>query len=282
MILAQARRLQPMSNYNNPYADNAYPNSAYPNSAYPNGTANPYGPNPNPYNNAYAQSAILAHQNSVLGQSFLWMTGGLCLTAIVALAVSQAIFQSDSLALLLLNPIVWIGLIIAELALVMVISAAINRLSPAAATGLFLLYAALNGLTLSFIFLVYELPSIYAAFFVTAGMFGITSLYGYTTKRDLTGIGNLAFMALIGLILASIVNMFLASSGLYWLITYAGVIIFVGLTAYDTQKIKRWSLSVNPNDTTTIQRFGVLGALTLYLDFINLFLFILRIMGRRR
>ena len=113
-------------------------------------------------------------------------------------------------------------------------------------------------------------------------MFGIVSLYGYTTKRDLTGIGSIAIMALVGLILASIVNMFLASPGLYWLITYAGVIIFIALTAYDTQKIKRWSQSVPSSDTVTIQRLGILGALTLYLDFINLFLFILRIMGRRR
>ena len=113
-------------------------------------------------------------------------------------------------------------------------------------------------------------------------MFGIVSLYGYTTKRDLTGIGNILFMALIGLILASIVNIFLASSALYWILTYLGVVIFVGLTAYDTQKIKRWSQNVNPNDTTMIHRLGILGALSIYLDFINLFLLILRIMGRRR
>ena len=263
------------SNYVNPYAQNVYPNSTQANDA-----ANPYqyspNPNQNPYNNAYAQSTILAHQNSVLGQSFLWMTGGLCLTGIIALAASQSgIFFH-------LSSIVWFGLIIAEFALVYFISASINRLSPAVATALFLAYAALNGLTLSFIFLAYTSASITAAFFVTAGMFGGISLYGYTTKRDLTGIGSIAFMALIGLILASIVNIFLRSPGLYWLLTYLGVIIFVGLTAYDTQKIKRWSLSVDPNDTTTIQRFGILGALTLYLDFINLFLFILRIMGRRR
>jgi FtsH-binding integral membrane protein len=280
------------SNYNNPYANNAYPNNAYPNntypngaypnSAYPNNAPNPYSPNPNPYNSAYAQNAILAHQNSVLGQSFLWMTGGLSVTAVISLVLSQAVLQSASLASLLFNPIVWIGLIIAEIALVMIISGAINRLSPAAATALFLTYAALNGATLFFIFLLYTATSIAATFFVTAGMFGVTSLYGYTTKRNLTGIGSIAFMALIGLILASIVNMFLASSGLYWLITYAGVIIFVALTAYDTQKIKQWSLNVNPNDASTIQRLGILGALTLYLDFINLFLFLLRILGNRR
>ena len=262
------------SNYNNPYT-----NSAYPNSTYPNNTANTYNPPPNqnPYNNAYAQSPTLV-QSNVLNQTYMWMTGGLCLTAIIALALSQSV----SAEWLLANSMVWIGFVIAELALVVIISAAINRLSPAVATALFLAYAALNGVTLSFIFLAYTTTSITAAFFVTAGMFGITSLYGYTTKRDLTGIGSIAIMALIGLILASIVNMFLASSGLYWLITYAGVIIFVALTAYDTQKIKRWSQRVAPSDTITIQRLGILGALTLYLDFINLFLFILRIMGRRR
>jgi FtsH-binding integral membrane protein len=264
------------SNYDNPYADNAYPNSTYPNNA-----ANPYqynpNPNPNPYNNAYAQSATLVH-SSVLNQTYLWMTGGLCLTAIIALAV----FNSPSLTALASNSIIWFGLFIAEIALVFVISGTINRLSPASATALFIVYAALNGVTLSFIFLAYSLPSIYAAFFVTAGMFGLISLYGYTTKRDLTGIGNILLMALIGLILASIVNIFLASSTLYWALTYLGVIIFVGLTAYDTQKIKRWSQNVNPDDTVTIHRLGILGALSLYLDFINLFLLILRIMGRRR
>jgi FtsH-binding integral membrane protein len=281
------------SNYNNPYANNAYPNStypnstadpyannAYPNSTYPNSTANPhpYNSNQNPYNNAYAQSAALV-QSSILHQTYLWMTGGLCLTAIIALAVSQSFLLET---LLLSNPMVLFGLILAELAMVFIISAAINRLSPGVAIALFLAYAALNGVTLSFIFLVYVSASITAAFFVTAGMFGVISLYGYTTKRDLSGIGSLALMALFGLILASIVNVFIASPGLYWALTYLGVIIFVGLTAYDTQKIKRWSQSVNPNDTATIQRLGVLGALTLYLDFINLFLLILRIMGRRR
>jgi len=276
------------SNYDNPYANNAYPNSAYPNnaanpypnSAYPNNAANPhqYNPNQNPYANAYAQSPALV-QSSVLNQTYLWMTGGLCLTAIVALAVSSS---PELLYLIYSNTFLLFGLLIAEIAMVFIISASINRLSPAIATTLFLAYAALNGVTLSFIVIYYTSASITAAFFVTAGMFGIVSLYGYTTKRDLTGIGNILFMALIGLILASIVNIFLASSALYWILTYLGVVIFVGLTAYDTQKIKRWSQNVNPNDTTMIHRLGILGALSIYLDFINLFLLILRIMGRRR
>jgi uncharacterized protein len=278
-VFAQARR-NPFvsSNYNDQYA-----NSAYPNAAYPNNAANPYNANPipnqNPYNNAYGQNPVIAHQTSVLNQAYLWMTGGLCLTAIIALAVSNSL----SLELLIYsNPIVLIGLIIAELAMVFIISIRINKLSPAMATTLFLVYSALNGITLSFVFLVYTEASITAAFFVTAGMFGALSLYGYTTKRDLSMIGRIAFMALVGLILASIVNIFFVSPGLSWALTYLGVVIFAALTAYDTQKIKRWSLSVNPNDTTTIHRLGILGALTLYLDFINLFLRILRIMGGRR
>lgn len=288
------------SNYNNPYPNSAYPNNAYPNGAYPNGAnpndaypnnpyqnsaypnnaANPYNPplNQNPYSNAYAQSPAFV-QSNVLNQTYMWMTAGLCLTAVIALVVSQSGYLSD---LVYTMPIIWIGFLIAELALVFGISAGINRLSPTVATTLFLVYSALNGITLSFIFLAYTLPSLSATFFVTAGMFGIVSLYGYTTKRDLSGIGRIAIMALIGLILASIVNIFVASSSLDWLITYAGVIIFVALTAYDTQKIKRWSQRVAPSDTVTIQRLGILGALTLYLDFINLFLFMLRIMGRRR
>ncbi len=261
------------SNYNNPYA----------NSAYPNGAANPYNPNPNPnqnpYNNAYGQNAVLAHQTSVLNQAYLWMTGGLCLTAIIALAVSNSISLEY---LIYTNPILLIGLIVAEFAMVFIISATINKLSPATATVLFLVYSALNGITLSFVFLLYTSASITAAFFVTAGMFGALSLYGYTTKRDLSLIGRIAFMALIGLILASIVNIFFVSPGLSWALTYLGVVIFAALTAYDTQRIKRWSLSVNPNDAATIRRFGILGALLLYLDFINLFLRILRIMGGRR
>ena len=190
------------SNYNDQYA-----NSAYPNNAYPNNTANPYNSNinsnQNPYNNAYGQNPVLAHQNSVLNQAYLWMTGGLCLTALIALAVSNSIGLET---LIYTNPILLIGLIIAEIAMVFIISISINKLSPAVATTLFLVYSVLNGITLSFIFLVYTEASITAAFFVTAGMFGALSLYGYTTKRDLSMIGRIAFMMLIGLILASIVN----------------------------------------------------------------------------
>jgi uncharacterized protein len=236
-----------------------------------------YNPNPNQYN-PYAQGNALAVQSSVLNQAYLWMTGGLCLTAVVAYLVSQ---NQTLVEQIFGSFFVWI-LFLAEIGLVFFISSSIQKIAPSTAIGLFLLYSALNGATLSIILLTYTGASIAATFFVTAGMFGATSLYGYTTKRDLTGIGSLAFMALIGILLASIVNIFLASSTLYWIITYLGVIIFVGLTAYDTQKIKQWSLQTNSNDSVMVQRLGILGALTLYLDFINMFLFILRIMGRRQ
>jgi FtsH-binding integral membrane protein len=141
-------------------------------------------------------------------------------------------------------------------------------------------YAAINGLTMAAIFLAYTQASIASTFFVTAGTFGAMSLYGYTTKRDLSSVGNFAIMALIGLLIASIVNIFLRSTALYWILTYAGVLIFVALTAWDTQKIKR--LAAQVGDETSAGRVAVLGALTLYLDFINLFIYLLRILGVRR
>lgn len=204
---------------------------------------------------------------------YAWMCAGLCVTGIVALLVaSSGMFPSRGLMLIL---------ILAELGLVVAISGAVNRISASVATGLFLLYAALNGVTLSFIFLAYAKASIAGAFIVTAGMFGAMSLYGMTTKRDLTGIGSFMFMALIGLILASVVNIFFFSSTLYWIITYAGVVIFVALTAYDTQKLKQIAYQT-AGDERSAARMAIVGSLALYLDFINLLLFILRIMGSRR
>jgi FtsH-binding integral membrane protein len=172
-------------------------------------------------------------------------------------------------------------LFIAQIALVVAISAAIRKINATVATGMFLLYSALNGLLLSVIFVVYTHASIAGAFVVTAGMFAAMSLYGFVTKTDLSRFGPLLFMALIGLIIASVVNIFWASSTLYWIVTYAGVLIFVGLTAYDTQKLKMIAVQT-ANDPAMAARLSVYGALTLYLDFINLFLFMLRIMGNRR
>jgi FtsH-binding integral membrane protein len=149
------------------------------------------------------------------------------------------------------------------------------------AIGLFLLYSALNGLTMSIIFLIYTSASIASTFFITAGTFGVMSAYGYFTKKDLTSIGNIAFMGLIGIIIASIVNIFLQSSMLYWLVTYAGVLVFVGLTAYDTQKIKKMSLEMDI-ESEEGSKGAIMGALALYLDFINMFIFLLRIFGQRK
>lgn len=172
-------------------------------------------------------------------------------------------------------------LVIVELALVFTVSGAINRIGTGAATALFMIYAALNGLTLSALFIVYAHASLASAFIVTAGTFAACSLHGFVTKTDLTSLGSFLFMALIGLVIASVVNIFFASSMLYWLITYAGVLIFVGLTAYDTQKLKMIAIQTE-GAPELAARLSVVGALSLYLDFINLFLFMLRLMGNRR
>lgn len=218
--------------------------------------------------------------SSVLTRVYLWMTAALCLTAGVAF------FTASSPALLQLiygnSAAIWI-LIIAELGLVMGITSGISRLSPSTATMLFLLYSALNGLTLSSIFFAYSLGTIYQAFAASALTFGTLSIYGATTKKDLSGLGGILLMALIGLIIASVINYFWANSALDAIITYAGVFIFVGLTAYDTQKIKALSAQAEgSNDAALPRRIAILGALTLYLDFINLFLYILRLFSRNR
>ena len=205
-----------------------------------------------------------------------WMCVGLGVTAVVALGVAssptliQAIFG---------NKILFFGLVIAELGLVFYLSARVNKLAPATASGLFLLYSALNGATLAMIFLAYTGTSIATTFLVTAGMFGALALYGSTTKRSLAGVGQFAFMGLIGLILASLVGMFLHSAGLQFAISVVGVIVFTGLTAWDAQRLKAMAVAVPEGQSGS---YAVVGALALYLDFINLFLFLLRFMGGRR
>jgi hypothetical protein len=217
-------------------------------------------------------SVLVRFFNAVYG----WMAAGLALTAVVAWYVAH---HQEALKLVL-GPQIWI-LFIAQIVLVATISIAVNKISASVATALFLLYAALNGLTLSVIFLIYTKSSLASAFGVTAGTFAVMSIYGMVTKTDLTRIGSLLFMALIGLVIASVVNMFWANSTMQWIITYAGVFIFVGLTAYDTQKLKQIAYATQ-NDAAMASRLAINGALTLYLDFINLFLFILRLMGDRR
>lgn len=225
---------------------------------------------------AQAQSTVYtASVSSVMKQVYVRMTLALVVTAFVSL------FCANSLGYMLFiaqNSWAMWGLVIAELALVIGISAGINKLSSATATVLFFLFAVVNGMMLAPIFLVYTGVSIAKTFFITAGTFGAMSVYGYFTSKDLSRIGSFLFMALIGLIIASIVNIFLHSSGLEWTITFGGVLIFVGLTAWDTQQIKRMAQEA---PSTSVGRLATLGALSLYLDFINMFLYLLRIFGDR-
>lgn len=221
----------------------------------------------------------LSHNISVyLTKVYNWMAVALLLTGLVAYFTSQSEMMIQAI---IGNRILFFGLIIGELALVGYISARINKISSYNATLLFLAYTVLNGLTMSVIFMAYTSASISTTFIITAGTFGVMSLYGYYTKSDLTKIGNLAFMALIGIIIASVVNMFMNSEMMSWIISYLGVAIFIGLTAYDTQKLKRIAMNGFENEEG-MEKSAILGALTLYLDFINLFLFLLRILGDRK
>ncbi len=214
-----------------------------------------------------------------MAQVYGWMTCGLLLTAFVAWYVSQ---NQDLVVYIFSNSILFYGLIIAQFGLVFVLSGMINRMGASLATGLFMLYSALTGLTLSSIFVIYTIGSVASTFVVTAGMFGALSFYGYTTKRSLSGLGSFLFMGLIGIILASLINLWLKSEALTWAVTYIGVVIFAGLTAYDTQKLKEMGEDLDVNDKENLRKFSIVGALTLYLDFINMFLMLLRIFGDRR
>jgi hypothetical protein len=202
------------------------------------------------------------------------MTLGLAMTGVVALAVAHS---PAALETLVGNRILFFGLLLGQVGLVVAFSSAALRVSTAAAALMFFGYAALTGVTFSTLFLVYTAASIASTFFVTAGAFAGLSVFGATTHRDLSAVGRFALFALIGLILASVANMFLRSSGLEWLLTFAGVLLFAGLTAYDTQRLKTLFAESEPN-----ANLPLVGALTLYLDFINMFLFLLRIFGSRR
>lgn len=206
-----------------------------------------------------------------------WMAMGLAITGIIAYGISKSAFVE----VLYSNMFLLFGIVILQLAVVFGMTFAINKIPSGVAIGAFFLYSALTGLTMSAIFLVYTGASIASTFFICAGMFAAVSAYGYMTKKDLSKFGTYFFMALIGLILASVVNIFLKSSTLNWIISYAGVIIFVGLTAYDTQKIKNMSQSTDI-DTEAGKKGAVIGSLMLYLDFINMFMFLLRIFGDRK
>ncbi|HET8865559.1 MAG TPA: Bax inhibitor-1/YccA family protein [Gracilimonas sp.] len=216
-------------------------------------------------------------QVSFINKVYGWMALALAITGFVALRTAN----SGLVDVLAGNQILFFGIIIAELGLVIWLSSRIESMNATKAISLFLLYSALNGLTFSILFLMYTSGSIASTFFITAGTFGVMSAYGYFTKKDLTSWGNILFMGLIGIIIASVVNFFFQSEMLYWGITYIGVLVFVGLTAYDTQKIKKMSLELDV-DSEEGSKGAIMGALTLYLDFINLFIMLLRIFGQRK
>ena len=226
----------------------------------------------------YSDVQIKQGQAAYINKVFNWMSLALLITGVTAFFAAGS---QELMNLIFSNKLVFYGLLIGEVVLVGYIGANIQKLSTTTATALFILYSVLNGVTLSFILLVFTSASIATTFFVTAGTFGAMSAYGYFTKKDLTSIGNLCFMALIGIIIASIVNIFFFNEILYWVITYAGVLIFVGLTAYDTQKIKRM-YRAGMEDSDIGHNLALMGAIRLYLDFINMFLFLLRIFGNRK
>lgn len=228
-------------------------------------------------NHSKDQVGIKSYQALFITKVYNWMALALFITGLVSYFVASS---PQLINIIIGSKFVFYGLLIGELLLVIYLTRSIHKLSQNMVISGFLLYAVLNGLTMSFIFLVYTSNSIATTFYVTAGTFGAMSLYGYYTKKDLTSIGNMAMMGLIGIIIASIVNMFLKNDMMYWIITYLGVAIFVGLTAYDTQKLKNLGSQGFVNDES-MEKTSILGALTLYLDFINMFLFLLRIFGNR-
>jgi uncharacterized protein len=213
-----------------------------------------------------------------LAKVFNLMTLGLALTGIIAY-----ITANTGLAATIIGTPLFFVLIIAELGLVFYLSARVEKIQASTASALFIGYSVMNGLTLSVIFLAYTGSSIASTFFITAGMFGAMAIYGLVTKRDLSGLGSFLFMGLIGIIIASIVNIFLQSSSVHWAISFLGVLIFTGLTAYDVQKIKRiGEEGIMAQGDEVVRKGAVMGALALYLDFINLFLMLLRFFGGSR
>lgn len=208
---------------------------------------------------------------------YLWMALAMVITGLTSYYVAS----SSLIELIYANQFLFWGLLIGEFALVIGLSAAIDKLSLPIATLMFVLYSVVNGATLSFIFLLYTATSIVSVFFITAVTFSVMAVYGYFTKKDLTSLGRLLFMGLVGIIIASLVNIFVQSSGMSLIISYIGVLVFVGLIAYDSQKIKTMLMQA-PDASESMQKLALLGALSLYLDFINLFLHLLRILGSRR
>ena len=215
---------------------------------------------------------------ALMRKVYVWMTLALVITGFTAFGIAE---NPGLVYTIVTNRLLFWGLVIGEFALVMAIYGAIGRLSATAATLLFVLYSIVNGATLSVIFLAYTMTSIASVFFITAGTFAVMAFIGYTTKTDLTSFGKMLMMGLIGIILATVVNIFIGSSMLNMIVSYVGVVVFVGLTAYDSQKIKNLLYQVD-NMSEEAQKLALLGSLTLYLDFINLFLMLLRIFGDNR
>lgn len=222
---------------------------------------------------AQAQEAVRTFMQRV----YIWMAGGLSLTGFIAYYTAQS---TSLMPFIAQNPFVFYGMLIGTLVLVIAMSAAINKISTPVAGGMFVAYAALNGFIFSTLFLFYAAETIYQVFFITAGMFAAMSIYGFVTRRDLTGWGSFLMMGLVGIIIAMVVNIFLKSSAVTYAVSFIGVFIFLGLTAYDTQKLK--NIATQNPEATQSEKPAIYGALTLYLDFINLFLMLLRIFGGRR
>lgn len=235
------------------------------------------------YNNVVLQERSIDFSrtfSALMRNVYSWMAGALAITALTAMVVAK---DANILYAIASTPGLMWGLFIAELALVVILSARIMKMSFISAGVMFAVYAILNGVTMSFIFLVYTAESIAQTFFITAGTFAGMSLIGYLTKKDLSTFGRTLYMLLVGLVIATVVNMFMHNAGLTVILNYVGVIVFVGLTAYDTQKIKKMMIACGEagvNDQTS--KIALLGSLTLYLDFINLFLYLLRFLGKEK
>jgi len=225
---------------------------------------------------AFQRADTQVQVNTFIQSVYNWMAAGLGITGIVAFAVANSSMRYAVIG----NPLILWGLIIAEFAIVFMLASRVDRMEASTATTLFIVYSALNGATLSSIFIVYTIASIASTFFVCAGTFMACSIYGMVTKRDLTSMGSFFFMGLIGIIIASVVNIFLRSPAIAAIVSYLGVFVFIGLTAYDTQKLKMMAITQPDNlDAAVIRKGSILGALTLYLDFINMFIFMLQIFG---
>ena len=239
------------------------------------------------YNDSIVQNEARGAIQAFMAQVYGWMSVGLILTALVAWyaapsSMTPEAIQASLAGQILMSKGLFIGLIVAQLAVVFGMTLLINKVSASVATGMFMLYSLLTGLTLSLLVFQFTGESIASTLFITAGMFGAMTVYGYVTKKDLTGIGNFLIMGLFGIIIASVVNIFVQSSALNLALSYIGVVVFVGLTAYDTQKLRVMGEQISADDAQSFRKYSIFGALTLYLDFINLFIMLLRIMGDRR